>query len=173
MGSLPESPRLPSVPTSRVFRLFQPGAVCRERGLGSSPCVIHGVAENPDPLAFALEPQLLPLRMVGGQHMGLRMRHEAEQEAVRAADAGDMIHRAVWIDGIGRAGQTGYAAVGRAVTQADLAVAFEGSQGGGIARNEFAFAMADGQVDAFDALGPDAFGRGIAAQVAPAIFEAA
>lgn len=44
-------------------------------GNGSASDEIHGVPENPDAFPFALQPQLLPLGMIGGQHMGLGVGH--------------------------------------------------------------------------------------------------
>src|SRR5437899_2404527 len=73
-----------------------------------------------------------PLRMLGARHMPFRMRHQSHDVAVRVADAGDGVHRAVRI--------------GALITEYDLPILLERSERLRILGHKLAFAMRDGKI---------------------------
>src|SRR6266446_6515727 len=73
-----------------------------------------------------------PLRMLGPRYMPFRMRHEPYDVPIRAADAGNSVHRAVRISPL--------------ITENDLSFFLESGQRLGVLGHKFAFAVGDGKV---------------------------
>src|SRR5262245_3894015 len=59
-----------------------------------------GISEQPQPVAFRLQPQAGPARVLRRQDVAFRVRHQAEYPAARVTDAGHVALRAVRVDGV-------------------------------------------------------------------------
>ena len=59
---------------------------------------LHRVAEQPQPVAFGLQPVARPVRVLRRQDVPLRVRHQAQHAAGRVAEPGHVALRAVRVD---------------------------------------------------------------------------
>src|SRR5690606_25059218 len=143
----------------------------RKRGWRGLSHGVHRVAEDREAVALGLQALALPLRVLRRQDVGLGVGHEAEHEAVLAAQARDMADGAVRVRGEPAVFRGRFRTVGVAVAQANLPVGLELLQQLGAAGDELALAVAHGEIDPRDPLEPEARYVRVGPEVAPAVLE--
>jgi hypothetical protein len=105
-----------------------------------SPGEFHGVSEHLNACSFLRQILSCPAGMLRAEEVSFGMRHESEDAAAGIADAGDAVHRAVGVEGIGTVGS----AFGIAVLNDDLSIVRELVADGFAGGDELPFAVADG-----------------------------